>query len=97
VSGWRVKLMPTSQRHQEGQQNQDDNKAAVIAFQVKLQPTFSTRPDEFPARRSCVRKGVVFRFTHWVPLSTWHDLREMPCFQWVGANRMLKGSESIGK
>ena len=35
------------QRHQEGRQNQGDIKAAVIAFQVKMHRTFSTRPIRF--------------------------------------------------
>ena len=40
------------QRHQTGRPNQDDIKAAVIAFQFKMHRTFSTRPHENMGRIS---------------------------------------------
>src|ERR1700690_3975628 len=45
------------QRHQVGRQNQDDNKAAVIAFQIKMQPTFSTRPIRLTAHSGYVENS----------------------------------------
>ncbi|MDA0836133.1 MAG: hypothetical protein O3A29_22910, partial [Planctomycetota bacterium] len=40
---------------------------------------------------------VVFRVTHWVPLSPWHDLAKYPCFEGLGANRVPKFGKSNGK
>jgi len=30
----------------------------------------------------------VLAVTHWVPLSLWHETRQIPCFQGCGANCM---------
>ena len=49
------------QRHQTGRPNQDDIKAAVIAFQFKMHRTFSTRPIPLTAPFGCAENSTVCR------------------------------------
>jgi len=58
----------------------------LASQKIQLQATVETEP-----------QIVVLAVTHWVLLSHWHETRQTPCFQRVGANFMPKSGNSSGK
>ena len=73
----------------------------LVEFSIRQQPgvgcDLATQELELQAAVKTDSQIVVFCVTHGVPLSHWHETRQIPCFQKVGANSMPKRIGSNGK
>ena len=73
----------------------------LVKFPLGQQPgvgcDLATQELELQAAVKTDSQIVVFCVTHGVPLSHWHETRQIPCFQRVGANCMPKSGNSSGK